>query len=90
MSFQRSRRHFLKHGSAVTLASAFSAGFITRAWAQTDAAPRFVEAATTHGRLRGFEAANGIKTFRGIPYGASTAGTICTSRPESTNGRRSR
>jgi para-nitrobenzyl esterase len=77
MSFQRSRRSFLKHGSAVV--SAFSAGLITRAWAQqaavhTEATPRFVEAATTHGRLRGFEAANGIKTFRGIPYGASTAG----------------
>jgi para-nitrobenzyl esterase len=35
--------------------------------------PRFVEAETAFGRVRGTDV-EGIKTFKGIPYGASTAG----------------
>jgi para-nitrobenzyl esterase len=68
MPFDRSRREFLKQGSVL---AALSAGGIFRpAWAQ---APRHVEADTTFGRVRGVDM-DGIKTFKGIPYGASTAG----------------
>ncbi len=91
MSFERSRRDFLKQGSSVAALSALSAGLVRSAGAQqgrqsstvsqaaqagqaTRTSQRFVEAATTHGKLRGVEAANGIRTFKGIPYGASTAG----------------
>jgi para-nitrobenzyl esterase len=35
--------------------------------------PRFVEAQTAFGRVRGADV-DGVKTFKGIPYGASTAG----------------
>lgn len=68
MSFERSRRDFLKQGTVLT---ALSAG----AWWHSGLAqePRGVEAATTFGRVRGVDA-GGIKTFKGIPYGASTAG----------------
>ena len=79
MSFERSRRNFLKQGSTFAAVSALPAGLVRSAWAQrgepsaqAPSAQRFVEVATTHGRLRGVEAANGIRTFKGIPYGAST------------------
>ena len=39
----------------------------------TSAQDRFIVAETPYGRIRGVDA-NGIKTFKGIPYGASTAG----------------
>jgi para-nitrobenzyl esterase len=46
----------------------------TTAWGQTaTSAQGFVEAQTAVGRIRGVEN-NGINTFKGIPYGASTAG----------------
>ena len=66
MSFERSRREFLQQGSLAVL----SAGLLRPAWAQ---APSYVETETTFGRIRGVDA-DGIKTFKGIPYGASTAG----------------
>ena len=68
MVFERTRRDFLKHGSAL---AALSSGIsvLGTAWAQ----PRFAEAATASGRIRGADV-DGIKTFKGIPYGASTAG----------------
>ena len=68
MSFERSRREFLKQGSVLAALSA--AGMLEPAWAQLQA---YVEAETTFGRIRGVDA-GGIKTFKGIPYGASTAG----------------
>ncbi len=68
MSFETSRREFLKQSSLLAALSA--GGVLTPAWAQLQA---YVEADTTFGRVRGVDAA-GIKTFKGIPYGASTAG----------------
>lgn len=59
-----SRRTFLRHSAVATL----SGVFLGRATAQT-----FVVADTTLGKVRGIDN-NGIKTFKGIPYGASTAG----------------
>ena len=59
-----SRREFLRHSGLVVAASTFSWPLL----AQGD-----VLAETTYGRVRGTEI-NGIKVFKGIPYGASTAG----------------
>ena len=62
----QTRRQFVFQ-SAATLAAA---GFLpARAWA----AETPVEAETAFGRMRGVDV-DGIKTFKGIPYGASTAG----------------
>jgi para-nitrobenzyl esterase len=72
MVFPRSRRDFLKQASV--LAAWTSAGVLRPAWAQTsDLSQRFVEADTAYGRVRGADN-GGIKTFKGIPYGASTSG----------------
>ncbi len=62
----QTRRQFVFQ-SAATLAAA---GFLpARAWA----AETPVEAETAFGRIRGVDV-DGIKTFKAIPYGASTAG----------------
>jgi len=61
------RRHFI--GQASVLAAA-SGGLLRSAWAQE---PNFVVADTSLGKVRGVDV-SGIKTFKGIPYGASTAG----------------
>ena len=62
----QTRRQFVFQ-SAATLAAA---GFLpVRAWA----AETLVEAETAFGRIRGVDV-DGIKTFKAIPYGASTAG----------------
>ncbi len=62
------RRHFLKHISAL----AISSGVFLRDLSAEDV--RFVVAETAFGKIRGVDN-NGIKTFKGIPYGASTAGS---------------
>jgi para-nitrobenzyl esterase len=62
------RRDFLKRLSAV----AISGGFFLHKLNAQDA--KFVIAETSFGKIRGVDN-NGIKVFKGIPYGASTAGT---------------
>ncbi len=62
-----SRREFLKQASFFLAASGLG---LERAWA-TD--PTYVMAETSFGRIRGIDA-SGIKIFKGVPYGASTAG----------------
>jgi para-nitrobenzyl esterase len=68
MRFERSRRAFIKQGA---LFVALSSGGLLLKPAHSQA--RAVEAETTFGRVRGTDF-DGIKTFKGIPYGASTAG----------------
>jgi para-nitrobenzyl esterase len=66
MVIERSRRDFLKQAPLLVAAS----GTVLRAaWA----AETFVVAETTFGRIRGVDA-DGIKVFKGVRYGASTAG----------------
>jgi len=67
MIVMRSRRDFLRESGLLIAAS--SAG-LARVFAD-DGTPVTVE--TAYGRVRGTDVA-GIKTFKGIPYGASTAG----------------
>ena len=61
------RRDFLKYTSAFTV----SGGVLLHDLRAQDA--KFVTAETIYGRIRGVDN-NGIKTFKGIPYGASTSG----------------
>jgi len=67
MTLMRSRRDFLRESGLLIAAS--SAG-LARAFA-ADGSPVIAE--TAYGRVRGTETA-GIRVFKGIPYGASTAG----------------
>jgi para-nitrobenzyl esterase len=62
-----SRREFLKHVSALTISS----GMPLRDLRAQD--QNYVIAETAFGKLRGVDNA-GIKIFKGIPYGANTAG----------------
>jgi para-nitrobenzyl esterase len=63
-----SRRDFLKHISVL----AVSGSVFVRDLSAQDT--KFVVAETAFGKIRGGDN-NGIKIFKGIPYGASTAGT---------------
>jgi para-nitrobenzyl esterase len=70
MIFERTRRDFLKNSSLLALSGgALATGVLRPALSQA----RFVEAETSFGRVLG-TGADGIMTFKGIPYGASTAG----------------
>lgn len=62
------RRDFLKHSSAF----AASSGLLLQELRAQGA--NSVTAETTYGRVRGVDK-NGIKIFKGIPYGASTTGS---------------
>ena len=62
------RRDFLKHSSAYAVSSGL---LLHELRAQGS---NFVTAETTYGRIRGVDN-NGIKIFKGIPYGASTTGS---------------
>ena len=62
-----SRRDFLKHASALAISGSV---LVQRLGAQ-DAT--YVIAETAYGKIRGVDN-NGIKTFKGIPYGAATSG----------------
>ena len=64
---QQSRRSFLKLSSLIAAASGLGLG---RAWA---ADPSYVRADTAYGPIRGMDL-GGIKTFKGVPYGGTTAG----------------
>jgi para-nitrobenzyl esterase len=66
MPVKRSRREFLREASILL---ATSGAFLNSAWS----ADSVIIADTAFGKIRGVNA-NGIRTFKGIPYGANTAG----------------
>lgn len=69
-SWNPSRRDFLKQASVFALTS----GVVLRqAVAQTAGDNKFVTAETALGRIRGIDE-NGVKIFKGVPYGADTSG----------------
>lgn len=61
------RRDFLRSASAVAVSGGF---FLDRAIGQDT---KFAVAETSYGKIRGIDN-QGIKTFKGIPYGADTTG----------------
>lgn len=66
---RETRRTFLKQASLLVPATSLAAGFLTSCGGAAEAA---TVATTTFGPVRGAES-DGIKVFKGIPYGASTA-----------------
>jgi len=68
MTLERSRRDFLRQASLLAAASPVFLSRVRGADSKYD-----VVADTAFGKIRGVES-DGIKIFRGVPYGASTAG----------------
>jgi para-nitrobenzyl esterase len=67
MAMNRSRRDFFKQAAVMAAASRV---VLSNAWG---ADTKYVLAETTFGRIRGVDA-EGIKIFKGVPYGAATSG----------------
>ena len=67
MAMNRSRRDFFKQAAAMAVASHAALGSV---WA---ADTKYVAAETTFGKIRGVDV-DGIKIFKGVPYGANTSG----------------
>ena len=67
MFMNRSRRDFLKQASVLIAASG---AVLKSAWG---ADTKFIVAETSFCKVRGVDL-EGIKIFKGVPYGASTAG----------------
>src|SRR5271163_819807 len=71
---ETSRRSFLKQTSLLVATAGAGALLSPKSvLGQVTAEKMFAVAETTSGKVQGFDI-NGIKTFYGIPYGASTAG----------------
>jgi len=64
---KRSRRDFIKQASLLVAAPGF---FLRNAWG---ADTKYVVADTAFGKIRGLDV-DGIQIFKGVPYGANTAG----------------
>jgi para-nitrobenzyl esterase len=70
----QSRRNFLKRSGMLLAAAPFtSAAILSERVGAQSATSYFVVADTTSGKVQGMNI-GGIKTFKGIPYGASTGG----------------
>jgi para-nitrobenzyl esterase len=71
---KHSRRSFLKRSGMLLAAAPFtSAAILSERVGAQSASSYFVVADTTSGKVQGMNI-GGIKTFKGIPYGASTGG----------------
>src|SRR5262245_36284538 len=71
---RRSRRSFLTQSGMLIAAAPFaSAGIFSQRGNAQNASSLFVAAQTTTGQVQGMNL-GGIKTFKGIPYGAPTGG----------------
>ena len=68
MFMKRTRRDFLKQAAMLVAASG---AVLRNAWA---ADPKYLVAETAFGKIRGVDT-GGIKSFKGVHYGANTAGT---------------
>jgi para-nitrobenzyl esterase len=73
MDSAHSRRSFLKRSGMLLAAAPFASVALSERGSAQTANSTFVVADTTSGKVQGMNL-GGIKTFKGIPYGASTGG----------------